>query len=219
MANPLPRKQTITVDSTMAARQVNVKIIQGARKRLCQENDALSSSDEEMSRFAVDGITDEELLQKELQKRLGTYERKQEKTLQANKRFEEISKRKNEIARKMEEARDKRLDELRFKEKASDPLPAVPYWPEVKLESVNEPRVLRCPHFPKSKDRSLLASTVLKLALGMDAGFLWQHDGVTAQGAQVREIVGGFHCVVSQKLGVGIDVVGEKAYICEDTQH
>lgn len=218
MANSLiPRKQTITVDSTMAAKQITVKILQGARKRLGQDCDPMNSSDEEMCNFAREEITDEDLLQKELYKRLDTAGKKQERTTQASKRMVEFAQRQEALARKMEKARQDRLYQERKKQKAVDPLPAVPYWPTPQLSHVTPKSLWQCISLPHST-RSLLASTLFKLALNINAEFLSQHDAVSTAAVEVEEFQGGLHCVIHKKPRLAIDVVDGRAKIC-DTQH
>lgn len=201
----------------MAAKQITVKILQGARKRLGQDCDPMNSSDEEMCNFAREEITDEDLLQKELYKRLDTAGKKQERTTQASKRMVEFAQRQEALARKMEKARQDRLYQERKKQKAVDPLPAVPYWPTPQLSHVTPKSPWQCISLPHST-RSLLASTLFKLALNINAEFLSQHDAVSTAAVEVEEFQGGLHCVIHKKPRLAIDVVDGRAKIC-DTQH
>jgi len=201
----------------MAAKQVTVKILQGARKRLGQDCDPMNSSDEEMCLFAREEITDEDLLQKELYKRLDTAGKKQERTVQASKRIEEFAQRQECITRKLDKARQERLSQQRKKQRATDPLPAVPYWPAPRLNSVTPKSSWRCVRLPPT-DHSLLACTLLKLALNVDAGFLAQHDAVRVEGVEVREIKGGLHCRIHRDPELAIDIVEGRAKLC-DEQH
>lgn len=201
----------------MAAKQVTVKILQGARKRLGQDCDPMNSSDEEMCNFAREEITDEDLLQKELYKRLDTAGKKQERTTQASKRLEEFAQRQESLSRKMEKARQDRLYKERKKQRAVDPLPAVPYWPTPQLSQATQKSAWQCISLPHSA-RSLLASTLLKLALNINAEFLSQHDAISAAAVEVEEFQGGLHCMIHRKPRLAIDVVEGSAKIC-DTQH
>ena len=210
-------RQTITVDSVIAAKRATAKIIEGARKRLRPEKEVLSSSDEEMYKFAMAGVSDEAILKQEAYKRKSTVDKRFERRVEASARLAERRQRLETTNLNLQKAAWHRKQQLRRKRQAVDPLPDVPFWPETGPLHTVEPGTWRCPRFPGSDNMGQMQKLVFKLAISVDSRCLVHHNAIGLK-MQVKETQGGLHCVVSWKPFIAIHVAGGRATLCEDEQ-